>query len=130
MAAKTDLWGVIAPAQVRTPLAILREQAALLGEKTQNLVEATVATSVSGPQFIHRFNLVVPSMDDYTYELFTVMHGVGIYPITVHGANVVADYLGGDTLATEQEFIEWLRRELSSAGTKRIVSNLLAQVTS
>jgi len=125
MAAKTDLWGDIAPAQVRTPLAILREQAALLGEKTKNLVEAKVATSVNGPQFVHRFNLVVPSMIQFTYELFTVRHGIEMYPI-----NVPADPPNANVLATEQEFIEWLRGELSSEGTKKIVSNLLAQVSS
>jgi len=83
MAAQTDFWGEIAPAAVRTPLAILREQAALLGAKTKNLIEATVATSVNGPQFQHRFNLVVPSLGNYTYELFWVTHGIEMYPIIV-----------------------------------------------
>jgi hypothetical protein len=126
--------GDIAPAQVRTPLAILREQAALLGEKTQNLVEATVATSVSGPQFVHRFKLVVPSMNDYTYELFRVAHGIDMYPVTIpiplSAIALARAQRDGNTLGTEQEFIEWLHQELSSEETKKIVSNLLAQVTS
>jgi hypothetical protein len=35
MAAQTDLWGEIAQEQVRTPVTIMKEQAALLGKKTQ-----------------------------------------------------------------------------------------------
>ena len=133
----TDLWGEIAAAPVRTPLAILREQAALLGKKTQNLIEAKVATAVRGPKFVHRFQLVVPSMTDYTYELFEVSHGIEMYPVTVpvtvpsnpSAEELMAGMLS-DTVANEEEFVAWLRQELSSEKTMRIVSNLLAQVNS
>ena len=126
MTAQTDFWGEIVPAQERTPLAILREQASLLGTKTKNLVEATVDTSVNPlarNEFIHRFALVVPSLGNYKYELFRIEHGVAIYPI--HTSEPPA--LG---LETEQEFTDWLHRKLSSAETKRIIANLLAQATS
>jgi len=33
-------------------------------------------------------------------------------------------------LETEQEFVDWLRRKLSSVETKRIIANLLAQAMS
>ena len=124
MAAQPDYWGEILPAQERTPLAILREQASLLGTKTKNLVEATVDTSVTPDgQFVHRFTLVVPALSSYKYELFRIEHGVAIYPI--HTSEPPA--LG---LETEQEFTDWLHRKLSSAETKRIIANLLAQATS
>ena len=124
MTAQTDFWGEIVPAQERTPLAILREQASLLGTKTKNLVEATVDTSVDARgRFVHRFTLVVPSLSSYKYELFRIEHGVAIYPI--HTSEPPA--LG---LETEQEFTDWLHRKLSSAETKRIIANLLAQATS
>src|SRR5262249_58474628 len=83
MAAQTDLWGDIVEAQVRTPVAILREQAALLGTKTKNLIEASVRTSAAGGEFRHSFRLVVPALDGYTYELFQIVHGVSIYPISI-----------------------------------------------
>jgi len=123
-----DLWGEIVPEAVRTPLAVLREQAALLGPKTKNLIEATVTTSRDRFQdeFVHHFNLVVPTLDDYTYELFTVTHGITLYPVVIPG--------GFSTLArplrSEEEFIGWLRQELSSPKTKGIISNLLAQANS
>jgi hypothetical protein len=144
MTAQTDFWGEIVPAQERTPLAILREQAALLGTKTKNLVEATVSTSLSplGDRFIHRFILVVPSLGNYKYGLFTIEHGPAIYPVKVSSEVPPAQPSGGlaeqllahgslnPQLQTEQEFVDWLRRKLSSAETKRIIANLLAQATS
>jgi hypothetical protein len=124
MTAQTDFWGEIVPAQERTPLAILREQASLLGTKTKNLVEATVDTGAgSYGQFVHRFTLVVPSLSSYKYELFRIEHGVASYPINTSEPSA-------PLLRTEQEFVDWLRRKLSSVETKRIIANLLAQATS
>jgi uncharacterized membrane protein YdfJ with MMPL/SSD domain len=152
MAAQTDFWGELVPAQERTPLAILREQASLLGTKTKNLVEATVDTSVTpNGRFAHRFTLVVPSLSNYKYELFRIEHGVASYPITVASEVLSAQSGPGLTdqvaasalrsrllvtgslnpqLETEQEFVDWLRHKLSSDETKRIIANLLAQATS
>jgi hypothetical protein len=120
MAASTDLWGEIEATQIRTPLAILREQAALLGAKTKNLVEASVSTKVYGDTFRHSLILVVPVLDSYTYRLLTIDHGPGIYPVKVLGKDTLLD--------TEQDFIDWLGATLSSPDTKRIVATLLAQV--
>jgi hypothetical protein len=128
MAAVTDLWGDLAPAEVRTPVAILREQAALLGSKTQNQVEASVRTEIVkgfGSQFRHTFNLVVPGLDNYTYRLFGIHHGVEMYPVNTDERMGLIDV----ELNTEEEFLEWLRNKLSSIETKRIISNLLGQVS-
>jgi hypothetical protein len=124
MAAQPDLWGEIQiPVDVQTPVAILRQQAALLGPKTQNLVEARVDTAISGNRAQHSFNLVVPTLDNYTYTLFTVWHevGAGLYPVQ----------LGfGMTLDTPNDVMEWLRKQLSSPETRKILTNILAQVKS
>lgn len=106
---------------MRTPRSILREQAALLGAKTKNLVEASAQTHVAdnSPNINHNFLLVVPALD-YAYSLFAIWHGPGIYPVGVMGNKY--------QFGTEQEFIDWLGATLSSPDTKRIVSNLLAQV--
>ena len=121
MAAQTDLWGEIVPAAVRTPVAILREQAALLGTKTKNLVEARVVTEAHGDAFTHRFQLVAPALENYTYALFTIQRGIDFYPVTVHGQS--------QALLTEEHFVSWLRMKLSSDSTKRIVGHLIAQIT-
>lgn len=56
MAASTDLWGNIDTGDLsRTPLLVLKEQAALLGKKTGNVIEAKVKTSVTANgMFVHR----------------------------------------------------------------------------
>lgn len=117
MAAQPDLWGDLEVQELKSPVSILRKQAALLGSKTQNLVEARVETHISYGRFVHSFNLIVPVLD-YTYQLFAVEHGPEIYPF----------YVGETRAENENEFRRWLQEKLSSPETKRIVSNLLSQV--
>jgi hypothetical protein len=76
MATTTDFWGALDAKELiqRTPLSILREQAALLGEKTGNLVEAQVSRDTYGPEFVLALNLVVPGLDNYTYQILKVRH--------------------------------------------------------
>jgi hypothetical protein len=123
MATQPDLWGEIQPATIRTPKMILREQAALLGQKPQNLVEAKVETFVMGDEFHHAFKLVVPALDNYIYQLFEVHHGPGLYPVSL-------EFRHKNDVETEEKFVEWLRKRLSSDETKKIVGNLLAQASS
>jgi hypothetical protein len=117
-----DLWGEVQAVATRTPVSILREQAALLGPKTEYLVEAQVETEAVGGNFYHRFNLIVPPLDKYTYQLFMVVHDVNLYPISVWGE--------GKELQDETEFTEWLGQRLSAPKTRKVLSNLIAQARS
>jgi hypothetical protein len=82
-----DLWPDLEQSQITPPVAILREQAAALGKKTRYLLEGCVDTSVvkrpleDTRSFRHRFLVVAPSLDGYSYELFWIEHGVGQYPV-------------------------------------------------
>jgi len=79
-----DFWPEIQASAPELPVSILREQAALLAPKTQGLVEAQVHTRTVGEEIQHRFLLVAPALDHYTYHLFTVSHGVPeVYPVYV-----------------------------------------------
>ena len=81
MSPTDDLWPDIQESTAELPVAILREQAAKLAPKTQGLVEARVDTRTVGEDIHHRFLLVAPALDHYTYHLFTVTHGVPrVYP--------------------------------------------------
>ena len=56
-----DLWPTdIGKQRIKTPAAILRQQASHLGKRTKNLVEAKVETATTGDQFIHRFVIGAP----------------------------------------------------------------------
>jgi hypothetical protein len=122
MAANADLWGEITPSAVRTPVSILREQAALLGAKTGYAIEAKVETRVTGSRFYQSFNLVVPALDNYSYELFEIYHEISLYPVRVMSL--------AESLKDEESFVNWLGKKLSSAETKSIIGNLLAQANS
>jgi len=75
-----DLWPEnIADSNLVTPVSILKQQAALLGEKTRQLVKGEVVTQTTGNLFVHYFYIAAPTLS-YKFELFTLSHGVNFYP--------------------------------------------------
>jgi len=118
-----DLWPQdIGEASLQTPVTILRQEAALLGEKTNQLVTAEVTTQSQGQTFLHSFVIVAPALDNYKYELFKVQHGISFYPMTV----IVQG--GGNNIGSQAQFIEILRMIFTSPNTKNIVQSLIAQI--
>ncbi|MBZ5607194.1 MAG: hypothetical protein LAP38_02975 [Acidobacteriia bacterium] len=125
-----DLWPDLGSAKVRTPLAILKQQAALLGKHTNNLLEGQVTTQTFGGEFHHRF-LIEATALDYRYELFVVSHGVKLYPVRLESGPHQA-YYGSNKpkFDSEQAFVNWLKGVLNSEDTKRVLSSLLSQAES
>jgi hypothetical protein len=122
-----DLWPQIEQSQVVPPVAVLREQAALLGKKTNHLLEGRVVTRTTGSGgFVHSFYIVAPTLDDYTYKLFEIEHGANQYPVDAPRPEPPV-YLKV-ALASEQELLDYIREILSSDRTKRVVGSLLAQI--
>lgn len=119
-----DLWpqDIVAAVDFRTPLSILKEQASLLGQKTQNLVEGVV-TSVtnSNDTFQHMFYLAAPALSNYRYRLFTVTHEIDLYPLTI------VSETGQRGARSEEEFVEQLRAIFSHDQTKKVIGALIAQ---
>jgi len=145
---RSDLWPpTISGPEVVAPVTILREQAAMLGKKTNGLVLASVRTTTrdsltrdektglraltrpghdagnGNEGFIHSFQLVVPALEDYTYTLFRVEHGIEFYPAEFHQPGRM-----GQRADSEEEFIDILREILSSDNTRRVIGSLIAQV--
>ena len=119
-----DLWPEnIADSNLVTPITILKEQAALLGEKTRQLVKGEVATQTTGNLFIHRFYIAAPTLN-YKFELFNVSHLVNFYPLTLTYLNTVSQ------IKSEAEFKEKLKEILSAPHTLNVVHSILAQVRS
>lgn len=73
-----DLWPKdIATAKLPEPLAILKEQAAALGQKTENVVEGDVvliedAWTPARPDLVYAFFIVGPRLGGYRYRLLTI----------------------------------------------------------
>ena len=81
-----DLWPDNFGTEVRSPVAILREQARHLSNRMGGVVLAKVITKKDGKnpqQILHRFVLEVPNLDDYSYTLFYVRHPVVLYPLDI-----------------------------------------------
>jgi hypothetical protein len=106
-----------------TPVSILRRQAALLGEKTRQLVMADVASSANSSQITHAFRLVVPALDNYKYELFNVRHRVDqLYPVDGY-----FDSLYRPSIQDQSGLVQWLKEVLSSETTLKKIDALMAQ---
>jgi hypothetical protein len=132
-----DLWPKdITRDRPKSPVAILREQASLLAPKTQNMVEATVDTLAPFPdaEFRYAFIIIAPALGDYRYELFSIEHGITMYPVKFHldddtmreiepGSNprspIVAE--------SEEEYVKILGQTLGSKKTIQVVQTILAQ---
>jgi hypothetical protein len=130
MAATPDFWPDIGDAKPKvTPLSLMKQQAALLGKRTQNLLEARVVTIPHEKDVVLSFVIEVPVLG-YQYELFRVRQNmVDLYPVVI----VSAPKLGegphrAPVLRSEDEFLEWLKDVLNSDTTKRVLGSLLAQV--
>ncbi len=119
-----NLWPEnIADSNLTTPVTILKEQAALLGEKTRQLVKGEVVTQATGNLFVHYFYINAPTLS-YKFELFTLSHGINFYPL-------VMKYLNNTTpLISESAFKDKLKEIFAAQHTLNVVHSILAQVRS
>jgi hypothetical protein len=147
----TDLWPTdIGAAEFRAPVTILKEQASLLGQKTQQIVSASVASSRGGTiahssktvkqkaleyDFRHDFYIVAPAIANYRYRLFTIMHNIEPYPcVFLLDEDLLRElgfWMDGKTVtvtaADEEQFIFALARIFKAEKTRRVIAALLAQ---
>lgn len=119
-----NLWPEdVAVTDAVAPVAILKEQASLLGQQTRNLVEARVTQRHSSKfDFCYYFELVAPALENYIYRLFQILHNIEFYPVWI-------DFYEDSPIEvqSEDEFMLELERVFSSEKTKRIISSLISQ---
>jgi len=147
-----DLWPEeLESAKIRPPVAILKEQASLLGQKTKNVVEGAVSevfTADEEKTMEYSFNLVAPALGGYRYRLFTMSHDIRMYPliITMDGEifqevnpekpekESVQDMLMRNKnqvkAGNEAEFLALLKKIFAATKTRQIIAAILAQSTS
>ncbi len=113
------------------PVSILKEQAAFLGQKTQNLVIAEVepieVEFLRSPRkdFInHAFYLVATALGNYRFELFRVSGSiVNLYPIKINADTLEMEI----EIASEDELLKVLADIFSHPKTMEIVESMLVQ---
>lgn len=139
---KLDLWPTDLPSEsiTRTPVAILRQQATLLGNKTKNIVEARVKPpmiTLPDKKFYYRFDIVAPCLGDYFYSLFTISHSIDFYPVQFDigmavlediAENLCCEVVDVEKIAnTEDEFIEIIKTIFAANKTRVVIEAILAQ---
>jgi hypothetical protein len=110
--------------QLIPPVAILREQTEHLTRRTGGLIHAIVSTAKRGKRIIHQFDLIVPNLDDYVYNLFTVSHEIFFYPVDLV-AEVVP--LVVREIPTAESLQDELRKVFAHQNVKKTVAALKAQ---
>lgn len=117
-----SLWGDIPKGDnLKTPISILREQAAILGNATDNILVADVVPNTQRGEVTLHFYVTAPALDNYRVHLLQVKHDVGLYPLVIE-----TDWMEYEC-STEEIFMEDLGAVLSSQEVHRILNSLLAQ---
>ena len=141
-----DLWPAeLVAGKVRAPVALLHEQAALLGDKTGNVVQARVVpveqfvfVKRQYEPFTYSFLLHAPALGSYRYRLFDITYGVALYPVRVFPDNdivkelaaqhnVVVDKDAFFRAEDESKLMEYLSTIFHSEKTMQVIRALLAQ---
>jgi hypothetical protein len=135
-----DLWPTdIINTRVRAPLTILKEQAILLQQKSNGVINAQVKRiktqdqlSIEKGYFLYEFVVVAPVLLSYEYRLFTISHEIELYPITIETDEIIARELGNLNndpviVKSETDYIEQLRKIFCTKKTKKIINAMLAQ---
>jgi hypothetical protein len=144
-----DLWpDELTVVDQRTPLAILREQASLLGEKTKNIVIGVLEDQgILGPlklknhPFKHGFVLGCPALNGYRFRLFSIGYDFSMYPVYFDLDSDIAEEIMREThvelgedgtlqASNEEEFIKTLKRIFSSRKAVQVIRALLSQAQS
>jgi hypothetical protein len=108
---------------VTPPIVILREQAEALARRTRGMLTARVVTRKdSRGGFVHEFMVEVPTLDNYSYELFWVDHPVVLYP-----AKIVVEGRVHAEAADAGPFAERLREVLALPQLKKVIRALQTQ---
>jgi hypothetical protein len=133
MSELVDLWPDFTAQKIRTPKAVLREQAEELGRKTRNLVLGETKTNKiplgKDKEELEKYvigetlNLIVPSLDNYRYRLLELYHS----PTLVYPLSTSWHLDGGEKINNEEELKRFLQKKFSSSETVTIIQALIAQ---
>ena len=144
MNTEKSLWGDLPLADVtRTPIIILREQATILTELTNGLLEGVVTNRVTEgtnrlisqvedrepKEFSATLSIIAPALDGYVFRIMQVNYNLELYPVEVV-ALASHFFLSRDSTVScdnEQEFVEALGNILSSDSVRQAIGRLLAQ---
>ncbi|MBD3265130.1 hypothetical protein GF373_00540 [bacterium] len=124
-----NLWGEIPSVEKeKSPIVILKEQASLLGQMTNNILTAQVVSRTKGTDSIDAvLDIIVPALDFYRLSILeTNFDIIKTYPLKVRNLTTGKSY----EVKNEQDFKDILRNELSSNSVQKVLGSLLMHAKS
>ncbi len=123
---------VIEETSVKPPIAVLKELAQELAQKTQGLLVGKVEQSNLSNEFSLEFYITAPSLNNYSYEVFSVNHDLDFYPLelTITATRLPDRSYAVEKVENQEKFEEKLKIIFSSLGVKKVINGLLAQIKS
>jgi hypothetical protein len=128
-----SLWSIPATADIRTPLAIMKEQASALTDQTNGSLVGYVETTTFGDGLRINLSIQVPALNNYRYQILTYNQPITMYPGRLQsgvpvatGPNVFAPPQS-KFIENEQDFMVGLKALLTSQEVTQLVTSLLAQ---
>ncbi len=120
-----SFWVVPQAPTMRTPLSILREQAAGLTRATSGILDGEVTTKrdTDSDDLTIGLSIKVPALNNYVYHVLEYRQPITLYPGTLW-VRINSEF---HEVADEAELVRLLRDVLSSDEVQHIVQALWAQ---
>jgi len=122
-----NLWGDLKSLPiVRTPVAVLKEQAELLTQLTNGLIVGWVGPSPSSLTrgFAWSLGVRVPSLNDYSVELLEIDHPPELYPVMM-SSQIASKAMRN--IPDEQVLKDFVKQILQSQEVRQLIGGLLSQ---
>ena len=106
------------------PVTILKRAASELSDRTRGLLLGDVRFMGKGDDetLFYSLQIVCPALDNFSYGILSMSHGIGLYP-----TSVTAAFLGDGEASNADELAALIRSVLQHDDVKRIVSSLIVQ---
>ena len=122
-----SLWGDLGEIETRrTPTVILREQAELLAQLTNDVLKGEVVRTPfsTSERFLVSLMVVVPALQNYRLEVLSAFyHYLSIYPVKVHDSINDNEEVASD----EEGLVEIVRKILTSEKVLRAIATLISE---
>jgi hypothetical protein len=118
--------GVIEESLVKPPVSVLKELARELEKITKGLLVGKVEQTVRDSWVTLEFYITAPSLNNYSYQVFTITHDLYFYPLKINQLNEKSFSNAGN----EEELEARLKTIFSLPEVKRVINGLLAQIKS
>ena len=94
---------------------------------TKGILNGDVRTTVKNNQFTMTLSIVAPAINNYTFDIVRVQHGLALYPLKVVAAGKEYSAPGWIECRDEDAFITELTTILQSETVRKAVGTLIAQ---